>query len=242
MAIKININKAVRNAVNFKINVAGAPRQVLQIFQNINGVSKIVWSYLMKVTFNANGGSTTSTKDVGYGTAVGTLPTPTKYEYSLTGFWTLPTGGTKISPSTLIYNNITYYAQWLSDWIYKTGQKLHISATEGGKSGADYSTTTAPIKVENIFINLNYWNRDINNSRSGDMYIDLLVNGAWVNVYHESFWLSADNGGQPINKHIYKTITISSLLSSQLRHRWNANNNLRTIEGSAHVSAWYEKR
>lgn len=63
------------------------------------------------VTFNGNGGSN-STKNVSYGSQIGTLPSPSREGYSFKGWYTATSGGTKISASTTVTDNVTYYAQW----------------------------------------------------------------------------------------------------------------------------------
>ncbi|MBQ6677507.1 MAG: InlB B-repeat-containing protein [Clostridia bacterium] len=65
------------------------------------------------VTFNANGGTTGTTSLRGYcGTALGTLPTPTRDYYSFDGWYT--DGGTQVTSSTVYTtaNDITVYAHW----------------------------------------------------------------------------------------------------------------------------------
>ncbi len=66
------------------------------------------------ITLNANGGSvSTGTLTKGYGSQMGTLPTPTRTGYTFTGWFTAATGGTKITNTTTVpANNVTYYAQW----------------------------------------------------------------------------------------------------------------------------------
>lgn len=65
------------------------------------------------VTFNANGGSVNpSTRTVAYNTAVGTLPSASRSGYTLKGWYTKKSGGSKISAKTKIKGNKTFYAQW----------------------------------------------------------------------------------------------------------------------------------
>ena len=66
------------------------------------------------ITLNANGGSvSTGTLTKGYGSQMGTLPTPTRAGYTFTGWYTAATGGTRITEATTVpANNVTYYAQW----------------------------------------------------------------------------------------------------------------------------------
>lgn len=65
-------------------------------------------------TFNGNGGSTSSPSSITkeYNTALGTLPTCTRTGYTFLGWYTASSGGTKISTTTVVTKDITYYAQW----------------------------------------------------------------------------------------------------------------------------------
>ena len=98
-----------------------------RITANHNGVDRTFWlkyeSSKMKVTpigpytvtFNANGGSvTTTSKTVTSGSTYGTLPTPTRSGYTFDGWYTAASGGTKITSSTTVNltGNQTLYAHW----------------------------------------------------------------------------------------------------------------------------------
>lgn len=65
-------------------------------------------------TFNGNGGSTPSPSSITkeYNTTLGTLPTCTRTGYTFLGWYTASSGGTKISTTTVVTKDITYYAQW----------------------------------------------------------------------------------------------------------------------------------
>ena len=65
-------------------------------------------------TFNGNGGSTPSPSSITkeYNAALGTLPTCSRTGYTFLGWYTASSGGTKISTTTVVTKNITYYAQW----------------------------------------------------------------------------------------------------------------------------------
>ncbi|MBQ9485164.1 InlB B-repeat-containing protein [Candidatus Saccharibacteria bacterium] len=73
-----------------------------------------------RVTFNTNGGTldnnASSTRDVDSGSAVGSLPTASKTNYRFFGWYT--DDGTfyeEVDPSTVVNNNVTYYARWVED-------------------------------------------------------------------------------------------------------------------------------
>ena len=55
---------------------------------------------------------TTKTVSKAYNTTLGTLPTPVESGYTLKGWYTAASDGTKISSTTKVTGNATYYAQW----------------------------------------------------------------------------------------------------------------------------------
>ena len=66
------------------------------------------------VTFDPQEGEVNpTTKSVEGGDRIGELPTPTKSGYSYTGWYTAPSCGTKITSSTRITSDVTYYAHWI---------------------------------------------------------------------------------------------------------------------------------
>ena len=88
------------------------------------------------VTFNANGGScATSIKEVDKGTAVGSLPIPTRSGYTFVGWYASQNGGTApITASTTVSDPVTYYAHWTSN--RSTGDQLTFDAAGGLLPGA----------------------------------------------------------------------------------------------------------
>ncbi len=67
------------------------------------------------VTLDANGGEVSpTTVTVTYGSAYGTLPTPTRTGYTFDGWYTAKTGGSKVTSSTTVTttSNHTLYAHW----------------------------------------------------------------------------------------------------------------------------------
>ena len=85
---------------------------------NVNVLSKspnIKIDNSVVVSFNANGGSTsTTTKTVNYKAAYGELPTPTRSGYKFDGWYTSATGGTVVNSTTIVTNSSahTLYAHW----------------------------------------------------------------------------------------------------------------------------------
>ena len=67
-----------------------------------------------KVIFDKNGGDSVSVESLTCddGTAIGDLPTATREGYDFDGWFTDSDGGTKISGTTVVTGNVTYYAHW----------------------------------------------------------------------------------------------------------------------------------
>ncbi len=108
-----------------------------------------------RVTLDANGGSPNYSRDVGYGTDFGSIPIPTKSDYTFQGYFTATSGGSKLYTTTKIYQNISYYAQWLSDWIYRTGSLMPVTNTASGWNPPN--TTTYSSVISNIKPITLYW-------------------------------------------------------------------------------------
>ena len=71
-----------------------------------------------KITFNANGGTTTVTeKNVTYDSTYGELPTPTRTGYTFSGWYTSLTGGSQVTASSkvTITSARTFYARWTAN-------------------------------------------------------------------------------------------------------------------------------
>jgi len=71
------------------------------------------WSPIYTVTFNANGGSVSVREaNTGSGSKLSSLPTPTKSGYVFDGWYTSANGGSKITSSTVITEDMDVYAHW----------------------------------------------------------------------------------------------------------------------------------
>ena len=110
----------------------------------------LVPSQTYMIAFNANGGSPTpSSITRNAGAAYGTLPTPTRTGYTLAGWYTAASGGTKVYSTTTATANTTLYAHWTAN-SYSVAYSLN-SGTHGAThpSSATYDTTfyvSAPTK------------------------------------------------------------------------------------------------
>lgn len=102
-------------------------------------------------TFNGNGGTPSpSTITKTYGSELGTLPTATRTGYTFLGWYTASSGGTKISSTTKITGNVTYYAQWSINsytLTYNVNGGNAVSPTSKSiQYGSAYGTLPTPTK------------------------------------------------------------------------------------------------
>ena len=106
-------------AGQFTYPLSGDVRHELTYTTYIGGVAQsevYTATFYMKrcgIAFDANGGNVgESNRYVTLGEAIGTLPTPMRTGYSFVGWWTDANGGTQITASTTVSDNVTYYAHW----------------------------------------------------------------------------------------------------------------------------------
>jgi len=64
------------------------------------------------VTFNGQGGSFVSSQSLNFGEALGALPTPHKAFHSFDGWFTAPTGGTRVRAGHIVIQDTTLHARW----------------------------------------------------------------------------------------------------------------------------------
>ena len=107
------------------------------------------------VTWNAQGGTASeSSRQVQKGKPVGTLPTWTRSGYTFNGWFTAANGGSQINASTIVNNNVTYYAQFdtgLQSMIIKGSNFSNIYAGNiGFYSGSWVTLTNIPSDANRI--------------------------------------------------------------------------------------------
>ena len=99
------------------------------------------------VTFNANGGTLSeNTKKVESGTAIGTLPTPTRTGYLFEGWFTAQNDGIKINENVIITNDVTYYAHWREIKIAEINGTLYDSL-QAAVNAVPQNNTETTIKL-----------------------------------------------------------------------------------------------
>ena len=94
-----------------------------------------------EVAFDVNGGEGgTIWRDVEMGKPVGTLPSPVRSKHKFLGWYTQRDGGTKISSSTKVTSDVTYYAHWQYDGsVYVQTVLSEYSEDMGTVSGGNKS-------------------------------------------------------------------------------------------------------
>ena len=122
-------------------------------------VSSVTWNgasikYAAVVEFDANGGvCECSFSHVKFGECVSTLPTPTRMGHAFGGWYTAASGGTKISASTTVSTNTTYYAHWTVNQYTIT---FNANGGTGGTSkkidyGSALGTLPTPVRDDYDF-------------------------------------------------------------------------------------------
>ncbi|MCL1947158.1 MAG: InlB B-repeat-containing protein [Chitinivibrionia bacterium] len=142
------------------------------------------WSQIITytITFNANGGSVSTSQMSGtYGTSI-TLPAPTRNGYIFNGWYSSSSGGTYYGDAGdyyTVYSNVTMYARW-SPISYNT-YTITFNANGGSvsisqMSGTSGSTITLPTPTRSGYI-FNGW---YSSSSGGTYYGDA---GDYYTVY-----------------------------------------------------------
>lgn len=81
------------------------------VWTDVGGTQESGW--MLSVTFDANGGSvdmTTCGRNTG--DTVGALPIPVQTGYQFDGWFTAKAGGDRVSETTVVHADVTYYAHW----------------------------------------------------------------------------------------------------------------------------------
>ena len=130
------------------------------------------------LTYNVNGGNAVSpaSKSVQYGSAYGTLPTPTRastaqYSYTFAGWYTAATGGTQVTANTTMgAGNTTIYAHWTA------------------------TTRSYTINYQTTYGSLNRTSQSVAYGSKGSCTLTMPANDAQY-TYTFQGWYTAANGG-----------------------------------------------
>ncbi len=145
------------------------------------------------VTFDANGGSVTTTSaETGTDGKLDTLPTPTRSgSYSFDGWYTMKEGGTKVDTNTVFTAAATIYAHW--SWSFSFADLPETGVTNITVPAGNYYTGVA---AKDAFIL--YWGENI--KTNGDFllidYVDTDINGyhSWMITFVDGVAGATDGG------------------------------------------------
>ncbi len=152
-----------------------------------------------KVTFNANGGSvSTDSKIVYYGQVYGTMPVPTRANYSFDGWYTESSGGTKVTESTVVTAlvNQTLYAHWTANKFTLTYNANGGSVSPGSKTltfGDSYGTLPTPTRSH---YNFDGWytaasgGTKVSSSTTPSSAVNITIYAHWI-IKSEKGWIKA---------------------------------------------------
>jgi len=145
----------------FDVVLGNAYRICVAGYGNSNvGAVKVNWSYLSKVTvsLNANGGSPSYVLSREMGQPVGTLPTASRPGYAFSGWWK---SGTRLYPTTVVYGNVTYAAQWMArpanDDFAHAGEISGVEGTVSASVRYSSSESGEPLKSYRIAATNTVW-------------------------------------------------------------------------------------
>ena len=98
------------------------------------------------MTFNANGGSVSTTSTTTKDGKLESLPTPTRGGYDFLGWYTEKDGGEKVTTDTFFTENSTIYAHWQK----QAAQEYTVTFDANGGSVNPSSATTKDGKLESL--------------------------------------------------------------------------------------------
>ena len=130
-------------------------------YSNSTGPYNFAITAPVTITFNPNGGTvSTTSKTVSYQGTYGTLPTPTRSGYVFQGWYTEPSGGTKVQADSqvMLPTSRTLYAQWASASNYTITFNVNggnaLATAERTKSvvyGGQYGKLPLPTRSGYVF-------------------------------------------------------------------------------------------
>lgn len=196
-----------------------------------------------KVTFDANGGSVSdNSKTVYYGQTYGTMPVPTRSNYGFDGWYTEPSGGTKITENTAVTAlvNQTLYAHWVANKFTLTYNANGGSVSPGSKAmtfGESYGTLPTPTRSH---YNFDGWytsasgGTKVSASTTPTSATDVTIYAHWT-IKPEKGWIKASalpSGAQVTQRKYSYTLRTYTTSGSSSMSGWTKYDTKRTSWGS----------
>ncbi len=130
-----------RNIITVDADSKSAARPVIEI--ELSKVERNEAPTKILVHFDAHGGEAVADMEVDYNTAIGTLPTTSQVGYTFDGWFTAGTGGTQVTPTTVITEEVTFHAHWSSTTgVAQIGQTTYETLNEAIEAVPDNTETT----------------------------------------------------------------------------------------------------
>ena len=138
IVIKIKKSASCRNPVSFTVGLDGysVVRKFWVVPESweLEEAIDYIETPIYKVSFDANGGELIElSRDVRKGAALGTPPTPVRSKYKFLGWYTEREGGTKVTATTKVTGDVTYYAQWVYDGSATVSANVFDDCKDMGK-------------------------------------------------------------------------------------------------------------
>ena len=105
--------------------------------------------YVVSFDATTNGGIGSTNVIVEYGKAIGTLPVATRKNHTFLGWFTAPSGGTKITSSYKVTKNVTLYAQFEID------ATAYANDENVWKEGVVFTNVNGTMKKGHAMVNVN---------------------------------------------------------------------------------------
>ena len=172
------------------------------------------------VTFNPNGGTVATTSaSVKFGSAYGTLPTPTRADstdsasgktisYAFEGWYTAANGGTKVTDTSLVNtaSDHSIYAHWISKPIITGGSADWFNKKVNIKLEVPSTSDTGSVKYQ-------YYVSTSNSSQLGGEWKDTSASGSATvssNGIHYVFYRAISSAGVYSNVSNFQTVKIDT--------------------------------
>lgn len=151
------------------------------------------WDNVYKVAFDANGGKAVSPASKNYvaGSAMGTLPVPTRAGYSFNGWYTAKSGGTKVTSSTLVKKDMTIYAQWRRN-LTSSNTTVTLSVKACYYDGKIKKPAVKSVKFGSVTLKegTDYKVSYSNNQKIGTAYAVITGIGKYAGMVKKSFYIT----------------------------------------------------
>jgi uncharacterized repeat protein (TIGR02543 family) len=140
-------------------------------------------STFFSVSFNSQSDVAVEGRSVSAGSPVGALPAPVRLGHTFGGWFTEPSGGTRVTGATVVTANVTYYAHWTLNTYtvtFKDWDGAALGASQKISHGSSATAPAAPPRTGHTFAG---WDRAFSSVTS-----DLIVTARYAqNRYTVTF-------------------------------------------------------